>query len=179
MYLLVGHCLDRARRSGKGRLPTMRNIEQEGYCWARRGIYDQEQAAAYLKEYARRLEGTGPYMTALRLGDRQPVDSELKYLTAWMEQGFPPQTVAMAYDITMLRCGEMKWSYCNGVLKRWHEKGWHTPEQVEQGEQAGKKRAGKSVSPSPRDPRVVKLLDGLASDPEVEHFTYLGAYDEK
>ena len=35
------------------------------------------------------------------------------------------------------------------------------------------------IEASPRDPRVVKLLDGLASDPEVEHFTYLGAYDEK
>ena len=35
------------------------------------------------------------------------------------------------------------------------------------------------IEASPRDPRVVKLLDGLASDPEIEHFTYLGAYDEK
>ena len=35
------------------------------------------------------------------------------------------------------------------------------------------------IEASPRDPRVVKLLAGLASDPEVEHFTYLGAYDEK
>ena len=31
---------------------------------------------------------------------------------------------------------------------------------------------------SPHDVRVVKLLSSLASDPEVEHFTFLGAYAE-
>lgn len=35
------------------------------------------------------------------------------------------------------------------------------------------------IEASPRDSRVVKLLAGLASDPEIEHFTFLGAYDEK
>lgn len=32
---------------------------------------------------------------------------------------------------------------------------------------------------SPHDPRVVKLLAGFAGDPEIEHFTFLGAYNEK
>ena len=32
---------------------------------------------------------------------------------------------------------------------------------------------------SPRDPRVVKMLSGFAIDPEIEHFTFLGAYSEK
>ena len=32
---------------------------------------------------------------------------------------------------------------------------------------------------SPHDARVVKLLSSLASDPEVEHFTFLGAYAER
>ena len=32
---------------------------------------------------------------------------------------------------------------------------------------------------SPRDPRVVKMLSGFALDPEIEHFTFLGAYAEK
>ena len=32
---------------------------------------------------------------------------------------------------------------------------------------------------SPRDPRVVKMLSGFALDPEIEHFTFLGAYNEK
>ena len=32
---------------------------------------------------------------------------------------------------------------------------------------------------SPNDPRVVKMLTGFAMDPEIEHFTFLGAYSEK
>lgn len=32
---------------------------------------------------------------------------------------------------------------------------------------------------SPSDPRVVKMLTGFAMDPEIEHFTFLGAYSEK
>ena len=32
---------------------------------------------------------------------------------------------------------------------------------------------------SPHDTRVVRLLSSLASDPEVEHFTFLGAYAER
>ena len=32
---------------------------------------------------------------------------------------------------------------------------------------------------SPRDPRVIKILSGFSTDPEIEHFTFLGAYSEK
>lgn len=31
---------------------------------------------------------------------------------------------------------------------------------------------------SPHDPHVIKLLSGFAGDPEIEHFTFLGAYAE-
>ena len=31
----------------------------------------------------------------------------------------------------------------------------------------------------PSDPRVVKMLSGFAMDPDIEHFTFLGAYSEK
>ena len=32
---------------------------------------------------------------------------------------------------------------------------------------------------SPHDPRIIKLLAGFECDPEIEHFTFLGAYNEK
>ena len=32
---------------------------------------------------------------------------------------------------------------------------------------------------SPRDPRVVKMLSGFETDPDIEHFTFLGSYSEK
>jgi DnaD/phage-associated family protein len=98
------------------------------------GIESQKAAAEYLKKYAQRQETVPLYMRALGLGDRMPVASEEKFLASWQEMGFPPETVAIAYDKTVLKCHELKWPYCNGILKRWHESGLHTPEEVQSGD---------------------------------------------
>ena len=141
VYLLVCHCAERVqRRYGEGRRPTLRQIEKEGYAWARMGIDTQKAAAEYLKKYAERQGALPKYMQALRLGDRLPVASAEKYLTAWQEMGFPPETVALAYDKTVLRCHGLKWPYCNGIVKRWHGAGVHTVEEVERGDRPAPKR---------------------------------------
>ena len=86
IFLLVGHCAQRtARQYGPGRRPTMRQIEKEGYAWARRGLDTQERAAAYLRQYAQRQERMPAYMRALQLGDRAPAPSEEKYLLTWLD----------------------------------------------------------------------------------------------
>ena len=90
-------------------------------------------------------------MRALQLGDRPPVASEEKYLLAWQEMGFPPETVALAYDKTVLKCHELKWPYCNGILKRWHEAGLHTVEEVERGDRSAKQQSGQTVQPKGED----------------------------
>lgn len=131
IYLLVSHCVERkAEQFGPTRRPTMREVEKEGYIWARREIFSMEAANAYLREENRRRQNWPQYMSALGMGDRACAPSEEKYLSAWSEMGFPPETVALAYDKTVLRCHEFKWSYCNGILKKWHEKGLHTPDEV-------------------------------------------------
>lgn len=132
IYLLVCHCAERlAERFGEGRRPTLRQIEREGYAWARRGIDSQAAAATYLREYARRQGAVPQYMRALQLGDRPPAAGEEKYLFQWQEWGFSPEAVALAYDRTVLKCHELKWSYCNGILRRWHEAGLHTVPEIE------------------------------------------------
>lgn len=133
IYLLVCHCAERvARRYGEGRRPTLRQIEKEGYAWARRGIDNQAAAAEYLRKYAERQGMLPQYMRVLGLGDRLPAASEERYLNAWQEMGFPPEAVALAYDKTVLKCHELKWPYCNGILKRWHEAGLHTLREIEE-----------------------------------------------
>ena len=135
IYLLVCHCTERLqRRYGEGRRPTLRQIEKEGYAWARMGIDTQRAAAEYLRKYAQRQGALPAYMRALGLGDRLPVAAEEKYLAVWQEWGFPPEAVAIACDKTVLKCHEFKWPYCNGILKRWHEAGLHTPEEIESGD---------------------------------------------
>ena len=135
IYLLVCHCAERvARRFGEGRRPTLRQIEREGYAWARRGIDTQAAAAEYLRDYGRKRETVPAYMRALRLGDRLPVREEEKFLLQWLEWGFSPEAAALAYEKTVLKCHEFKWSYCNGILRRWHEAGLHTVDEIEAGD---------------------------------------------
>ena len=119
VYLLVCHCVERVqRRFGEGRRPGMKQIEKEGYAWARMGIDTQAAADAYLRTYAQRQGVLPQYMKALQLGDRPPAPSEEKYILAWQEMGFGPEAVALAYDKTVLKCHELKWAYCNGRVCR-------------------------------------------------------------
>ena len=142
LYLLVSHCVSRSEhRYGPGRRPTMRQVEKEGYYWARLGLFDQESAAAYLKTCAQRDEQIGAYMHVLGLGNRPAVESEERYIRSWMDQGFAPEAVALAYDKTVFYKKELNWRYLNGILRRWNEQGWHTAEEIRRGD--AKKPAGK------------------------------------
>ncbi|MBR5470800.1 MAG: DnaD domain protein [Oscillibacter sp.] len=163
IYLLVCHCTERLqRRYGEGRRPTLRQIEKEGYAWARMGIDTQRAAAEYLRKYAQRQGALPAYMRVLGLGDRLPVASEEKYLAAWHEMGFPPETVAIACDKTVLKCHELKWPYCNGILKRWHEAGLHTPEEVAAGDRPATQ--GESRKKQTEDEELRKYMQALHRD---------------
>ena len=131
VYTLVNYCIaKKAQQFGEGRLPNMREIEKEGYVWARKELFSIEKASEYMKR-EQVLRGRYPeYMAALQMAGRASAPSEEKYLSAWAEMGFPADTVAEAYDRTVLHCHEFRWPYCNGILKRWHEKGLHTLEEV-------------------------------------------------
>lgn len=131
LYTLVGYCIARCERQlGAGHLPTMREIEKEGYVWARQELFTVERAGEYMKREQEKQGRFPAYMAALQMANRATSPGEEKYLSAWAEMGFPAETVAEAFDRTVLHCHEFRWPYCNGILKRWHEKGLHTPEEV-------------------------------------------------
>lgn len=139
IYLLVGDCVARKEEQfGAGRRPTMREIEKEGYAWARRELFSARAVDEYLKRRQARREQYPAYQTVLQLGSRPLSASEEKYVAKWLEWGFPPETLAIAYDKTVLRCHEFKWAYCDGILKKWHEKGLHTPDEARHEAESGK-----------------------------------------
>ena len=43
--------------------------------------------------------------------------------------------MALAYERTVFYKKDLNWRYLNGILRRWHENGWHTPQQVQRGEE--------------------------------------------
>ena len=131
IFLLVNFCLERSARYYGGRRPTMRQIEQEGYAWARMELSDQERASNYIKQYHRRQEALPRMMRLLGLGERKPSASEERYMSAWIEMGFEDAAIELAYDKTMLKCKELKWPYMNKILAAWNEKGLHTLKAIE------------------------------------------------
>ena len=151
IYLLVNDCIAcKEARFGAGRRPTMREIEKEGCTWARRELFSVQAVDEYLKKEQRRRRLYPDYMAALQMPARTPSPSEEKYIKSWLEMGFSPETVAIAYDKTVLKCHEFKWPYCNGILKKWHEKNLHTPQEVQSetaatGQAAEKKMPGKNA----------------------------------
>lgn len=150
IYLLVCHCMEKTeKRQGPGKRPGMKRILSEGKAWAKQGIDTQAAAGEYLKRYAARQGSLPGYMAAVGHPERAPSATEEKYLLNWQEMGFPPETVAMAYDKTILRKGEMNWSYCNGILKRWHKAGLHTRPEVEAGDRPpGQRQTGPAARPA-------------------------------
>ena len=151
IYLLVNDCIAcKEARFGAGRRPTMREIEKEGYAWARRELFSVQAVDEFLKKEQRRRRLYPDYMAALQMPARTPSPGEEKYIKSWLEMGFPPETGAIAYDKTVLKCHEFKWPYCNGILKKWHEKNLHTPQEVQSetaatGQAAEKKMPGKNA----------------------------------
>ena len=157
IYLLVSFCAERiVQRYGKGRQPTMRQIEKEGYIWARLNLMDQESAAVYIRKYHQNQEALPRMMRLMRLEDRKPSPSEEKYLLAWTDMGFEDKAIELAYDKTVLKCKELKWPYMNKILLSWHGKGLHTMEQIEAGD--------KPVRPAAqsRKPDPVSAQDDIA-----------------
>ena len=133
IYLLVHHCVEvTEKRRGVGLRPTMRQIEKEGYIWHRRHLDNTRAANSYLKQYHKRQGLYPAYMAVLQLGDRAPAPAEEKYLEEWVSMGFSPETVALAYDKTMLKCHELRWAYLTGILRRWHRDGLHTAADIRQ-----------------------------------------------
>ncbi|MBQ9346187.1 MAG: DnaD domain protein [Oscillibacter sp.] len=165
IYQLVNHCIERTvAQYGPGRRPQMRTIESEGYAWARMNLYSQDAVEKYLKKDAERRSALAPYMRVLGLGDRTPVPSEEKYLTAWLDAGFPLETVAIAYDKTVLHCHEFQWGYCNGILRRWDAEGLHTPEEVQAADKPrdrGGKKGEMQRRTGPSDEAIQEYLRDL------------------
>ncbi len=150
IFLLVGFCAERtAKQYGEGRIPTMRQIEKEGYLWARKGLLDQESASAYIRKYQRSREALPQLMRLLRLDDRKPSPSEEKYLLSWVDKGFDNDAIEKAYDQTILYCKELKWAYMNKILCTWDQQGLHTLQAINASERpAPPRRNRKTPTPS-------------------------------
>lgn len=132
LVLLVSYMVEdfRARFGTEGRPPALRQILTEGRRWADQGVLTHEAAERHIRFLEGRRSQSGRILQVLGIHGRAVSTSERKYIDDWIAMGFPPETVALAYDRTVLNTGRMNYSYCAKILKRWHEAGVHTPKEV-------------------------------------------------
>ena len=132
--VLVCYCKDRARSKGSLRNPSLRTIEKEAYAWAEQGIDTVEEAAAFIQRQNVRNSRMGKLLQQLQIRGRVLTPAEERYAQSWLDMGFDDEVIAIAYERTCINTGTLKWPYMNSILKRWHDAGLHTADQIRDGD---------------------------------------------
>lgn len=160
ILLLVSWCIQESKRKyGPGRMPTLHQIEKEAYLWARLELFSLELADTYLRTRQQRQTESASLAQALGIRDRALSPTEEKYLTAWLDMGFPQDAILRAYDKTVLKKGELTWPYMNRILENWHQKGLHTVPEIEAGDRPPQNRRGASQSGGPTQEDMQRMQD--------------------
>ncbi len=135
ILLLTTHCVEEHQRKfGQGRRPFVSAIRKEGFRWARLGIETVERAEEYLKEQSFLRSHEGTILQLLDIPPRPLVSREQGYIAEWLGWGFPDEVIRLGYEKTIMKKGSLDWSYLNGILRRWHEKGLHSLDAIQKGD---------------------------------------------
>ena len=134
---LITHCINECHTRGDARTPSIRYIEQAAYTWEREGVFTIEKAEEYLKSLEQRKSNRGIIRRALQISDREFSETEKRYVDNWIDLGFEPDAIAVAYDKTVINTGGLKWPYMDAIIKKWHAKDIHTAQQIQEKEGKG------------------------------------------
>ena len=94
-----------------------------------------ERAEEHIAKLTRLRGRETEVLRLLDISPRPLVQREKDYIAAWDGMGFEDEAIRMAYERTVLKKQSMDWSYMNGILRRWHEKGLHTAAAIRTGDQ--------------------------------------------
>jgi DnaD/phage-associated family protein len=139
---------------------TMKRADREAAVWEEAGITDQESAARYIEQKEASQEMFSKVFKSFGIFGRAPSDIEKKYVASWIGMGFSAEAIALAYAKTVDKTQWPAWRYCDAILRRWHEKGWHSPEQVEVYDKKPPKADGETKSVYERNRESSKRLKG-------------------
>ncbi|MGE4353976.1 MAG: DnaD domain protein [Oscillospiraceae bacterium] len=135
ILMLVSFCMERtAKHSGAGKLPTMRSIEREAYIWANREITTLDMAEEHLRFLQKVETELEKVKSAIGIYGRELSSTERKYIESWIGMGFKADSLAIAYDKTVVKTGKLQWKYMDSIVTSWHGKGLHTPEAIKNGD---------------------------------------------
>lgn len=135
IMLLVTHCIEEDhRRNGPGHMPTMRFIERAAYRWEKEGVTSPELVDAYIRRSNSMHETERAIAEVMQIRGRGLVNTEKEYIHSWLDMGFGPDAVKIAYERTVTRTGSLHWKYMDSIIRSWHSKGLHRPDEIAKGD---------------------------------------------
>ncbi|MCL2151814.1 MAG: DnaD domain protein [Oscillospiraceae bacterium] len=164
---LITHCINESRGRGGGRMPSMRYIEKAAYTWEREGIFSLDRAEEYLKNLAARKSARGEIKEVLQISGREFSESEKRYVDEWIDMGFDPGAIYIAYDRTVLNTGKLVWGYMDSIIKSWHGKKLHTHKEIVEKEKIGGRNG------APKDSKSREQRFGPPNREEIERMERL------
>ncbi len=163
IMLLINHCAKQySRRYGTQRRPSTRAIQKEAYFWVNREIMTVEQAEEFIRADDARRSTAAQVCALMGITGREPTKTESEYISSWLDMGFDPDSIAIAYDRTVTNTGALRWSYMNKIILSWKEKGLFTPRDIEEKDsrQRAKSAPGRAAPRGSR-PSDFEELDSL------------------
>lgn len=122
---LCKHCYD----IGK---PSLRYIEKVGIDLYDRGITTVAALSAYIANEEKKNDMEYRIRHLFGIGERALTPKEHEYLTAWtIDWNLSYEVIELAYHQMIASIAQPKFSYENGILKKWVEAGCRTKEDVE------------------------------------------------
>ena len=104
-----------------------------------------------------------PIKEALGISGRDFTDTERRYLRVWLDCGFGPDAIHLAYDKTVTNTRKFSAAYMNRILMNWHEKGLHTLSEIQEKDRPSVALAGRTVpTGTAADPQAIQdLIDQI------------------
>ena len=99
------------------------------------GIDTYDKFESYLANREAVNSNIGKLRRLCGMGERALTPKETKLFDCWFgEWGMSFELVELAYEKTIDTTGKLSTTYMNGILRRWHESGFETVEDVKNGE---------------------------------------------
>ena len=114
---------------------TLRYVEKMAQSWIEEGIDTIERAEHKIRMIQASANAWNKVCSLFRIESRKPSTREGDYALRWLEEWkLSDGLLLLAYDRCVDATGKMKFAYMNKILSEWHEKGYTTAKQAENGE---------------------------------------------
>ncbi len=112
--------------------PSLRYIEKVGIDLYDRGIIGVPALVAYIENEEKKQDMEYRIRGLFGIGERALTPKEKEYLAAWtVDWNLPYDMIELAYQQMITAIGQPKFSYENGILKKWVEAGCRTKADAE------------------------------------------------